>query len=304
MLTIGVVAQKPVKRVKDRATKRTEAKASDRIDQKIDQGVDKVFNGIEGLFSKKKNKNSAEEGTEDTDTLASAEPGNGEEGAGAMGKLFGLDNNEPFEAYQNPVTFSLVMQVSETKKNGKVNESNISFAAIPNRFAMVVSDDGEQSSRMILNTEDGKTTVISTGKNGERSGVRMRMPNFGKRVADAVAEMPDYITVTETGERKAIDGYHCEKYIVTDSKHNTTTVSWITRDLDLTPADVFSGMAGMGGAKSIQIPESPIEGFPIFSTTEDGKTTTTMHFADIKFDGDVDRALFDVEGITIQEVGF
>ncbi|CAH1002368.1 hypothetical protein LEM8419_03275 [Neolewinella maritima] len=298
LIGLCLAAQQPVKRAKQRAKHRTENRANQRIDQKVDEGVDKAFGAIEGLFKKKQAPAAAP-----VDTVA--------EEAYVQSVLYGtaLEEGE-FEAYQNPTAFSLRMLITERKKSGKENRSTIQLGAIPDRFAMLVTDEDGRQSQMILNTQDGKTTTITTNKKGQKEGFRMRIPNLGSKVDGVRDEMADYITITRTGERKTIDGYACEKYLVEDSKHGTTTTSWVTQDLALTPEDVFGGMVGMMGAgkQLFRTPEGGMQsfdGFPIQSTTRNGKTETEMYFTDIRVgEGSVDRSLFDTEGVTIQEISF
>ncbi|MBB4080368.1 hypothetical protein GGR28_003002 [Lewinella aquimaris] len=219
------------------------------------------------------------------------------------------DNNS-FDPIVGDKTFSMVMTVTSTKKNGKVQVATMRLGAMPDHFAMIVMDDEQGAvSQMIYNTEDDKTTMITTDKKGRKQGFRMRMPKIGKTVAEKAEEMSEYITFTRTGERKTIDGYDCEKIIVTDSKHNTTTESWVTQDIDLSYAEVFGGIANLSGVgkQQFQLPggtEAPIEGFLIQSFTDDGKSITETHITDIRLGDDIDRSLFDTQGVTIQELGF
>ena len=317
LLSLTVTAQQPVKRAKKRAKARTEQRADQRLDQQVDAGVDKAFGAIEGLFKKKKQR---------TDTTAPAGPtervedgglrandgeayADEEEANQAVMNALGLGDGD-WEPYTNPVTFSLTMQVTETKKNGRQESNAIRLGATETQFAMNMEDGQGQGSRMILNTQDGYTTTVATDKRGETQGFRMRMPNLGSLAAETMAEATDYITYTETDQRRTIDGYACTLVIVKDSKHGTTTESWVTQDLDLTALDVFGGMAGLAGAgkqATAGAPDLPaaLQGFPIESTSTDGKTVTTTKMQNIQIGPDaVDRSLFDLNGVEIQELGF
>ncbi|WP_420459140.1 DUF4412 domain-containing protein [Neolewinella sp.] len=116
------------------------------------------------------------------------------------------------------------------------------------------------------------------------------------------------LSFTLTTQHRTIGGYACT--LVKDSKHGTTTESWITQDLELTVLDVFGGMAGMAGAgkqATVGAPDLPaaFRGFPIESTSTDGNTVTTTKMQDIKIGADaVDRSLFDLSGVEVQELGF
>ena len=302
LVSVSLTAQQPVKRAKKRAKARTEQRANQRVDQKIDDGVDKAFGAIEGLFKKKKQR---------TDTTAPVAPTERveEEATQAVMNALGLDGGD-WEPYTNPTTFSLTMQFTETKKNGRQESNVIRLGATETRFATNMQDEKGQRNRMILNTQDGYTTTVTTDKRGETQAFRMRMPNFGSLATETMAETAEYITYTETDRRRTIDGYACTLVIVKDSKHGTTTESWVTRDLDLTAMDVFGGMAGMAGAgkqATAGAPDLPaaFQGFPIESTSTDGKTVTTTKMQNIQIGPDaVDRSLFDLSGVEVQELGF
>ncbi len=293
-------AQKPAKRAKVR----TERRANERLDQKVDQGVDKAFSAIEGLFGKKKKSPAT-----DSTAAANATEDGLTEDAAASSLLSALTGDQgDWEPYTNPTPFSLVMNVKEVKKNGKEEESRMRLGATSDRFAVIIQGEGKERSQMILNTEDGKTTMVTTDKKGETAGFRMRMPSMGKMAKDIATDMQDYMTMTRTGERKTIDGYDCEKILVEDSKHHTTTESWVTQDIALNYRDIFGGMAGMAGAgKQVSAPSGPaplFDGFPILSITDDGKRLSEMHITDIRVGERIDRALFDTSGVEIQELGF
>ncbi len=283
---LPLYAQKPAKRAKAR----TEQRASQRLDEKVDEGVEEAFSAIEGLFKKKQQPESA---VPDADSVGYAAAGEASRSV----------------LSPNPTPFSLVMNVTETKKNGKQTSTHLRIGATTDRFALIMVGEGSERNHMILNTEDGKTTMISTDKKGKTQGFRMRMPKLGKAVEDITSDMADYITITRTGERKDVDGYDCEKILVKDSKHNTTTESWVTQDIDLSYRDVFGGMAGMAGAGGQQFsaptgPAALFEGFPVLSTTDDGKNLTEMHMTDIRVGEGIDRSLFDTGSVEIQELGF
>ena len=301
LVSLSLTAQQPVKRAKKRAKARTEQRANQRLDQKIDDGVDKAFGAIEGLFKKKQR-------TDTTAPVAPTERVDEEANQAAMNAL-GLGGGD-WEPYTNPVTFSLTMQVTETKRNGRQESNTVHIGATETQFAMNMQDGKGQRSRMILSTQHGYTTTITTDKRGKTQAFRMRMPNFGSLAAETMAETTEYITYTETDQHRTIDGYACTLVIVKDSKHGTTTESWVTEDLELTALDVFGGMAGMAGAgkqATAGAPDLPavFQGFPIESTSTDGKTVTTTKMQDIQIGLDaVDRSLFDVSGVEIQELGF
>ncbi|MGB3801034.1 MAG: DUF4412 domain-containing protein [Lewinella sp.] len=294
----------------ERAKKRTEGKANNRVDQKIDNEVDKAFNAIEGLFKKKKKK-------QDTDPDAPAQEVDEEvteEEARAAGAFMSIltGGNEEFEPYQNEHQFSLLMTVTEEKRN-KSDETRIRLGASIDKIAMVTEGEGTHTSQMIFDTQDGKTTMITTDKRGDKSGYRLRMPNIGRLIDHTPEDMTQRLSIERTGEGRTIDGYDCELIIVEDTKENTTTRSWITKDVDLSSQEVFGtigrmmGGQGASGQGSMPIPSGMgdlVDGFPIESTTLDGNKTYTMHISEIRTGTGIDHSLFEPGDVEILDTGF
>ncbi|MEM9928377.1 MAG: DUF4412 domain-containing protein, partial [Bacteroidota bacterium] len=122
----------------------------------------------------------------------------------------------------------------------------------------------------------------------------------------------DRFTFTQTGERKVIDGYNCEKFIIEDTQEGYRTESWVTQDIKVNSYDIFSGMMGMFGGGPAKQKNSPAnafaggyEGFPILAITTDGKSTHETRFKNLKFgEVEADRSLLQTDGIQIQDIGF
>lgn len=313
LLCFSVAGQAVPDRAAKRAKQRAEYKAQNKVDRSVDKAVDDAFNSIGNLFKKKKKKKTTPEPTGNEKTTDSTNsPQSGEEAKAPGGGLFGglMGGGKNWEPYTNPLSFSITMEVKETKKNGKADESNIRLGVTSDRFAIRISDGaGKENSHMILNTQDGMTTMITTDKKGEKSGVRLRIPVMGNTITEVGEETLDRFTFEKTGERKVVDGYNCEKVIVTDTEKGTVTESWITKDLKITSAEIFGGMARAFGGKAPQArgatSQAPYEGFPIMSTTvENGKTFVTR-FRDIKVgESNMDQSLLDTSGVEIQDLGF
>lgn len=314
-----MMAQTTAERAGERAKTRAENRANNRVDRSVDKAVDDAFNAVGNLFKKKKKKkDTGAKSDEPTSTGNQSRPedssssnGNDTGAAGALGGIMG-GNSGPWEPYTNPHSFSLRMEITETKKNGRVQQHAMDMGVTSNRFAIRIEDeDQREMNRMILNTEDGKTTMITTDKKGQQTGFRMRMPGMRKAMAEATEDMHDRFTFTATGERRTIDGYDCEKVIVEDTKEGTTTTSWVTQDLNMEAQDIFSSMMGLfgtgqqrnnGATSSLS---GAYSGFPILSTSNDGKSTYETRFKNIKVgEGNVDRSLLSTTGIQIQELGF
>lgn len=305
LLCCGLGAQTTAERAAERAKNRAERKAQSKVDNKVDKAVDDAFNSIGNLF-KKKSKTEPDSSAEKTST-PNEQADN--QNAGILGGLMGGGGD--WEPYTNPTSFSITMETQEVRQNGnKVDNSEIRLGVTTDRFAIIISDDdAKEVNQMILNTQNGMTTMITTDKKGEKTGYRLRIPRMGETVTETGEEVMDRYTFEKTGERKMIDGYDCEKVIVTDTKEGAVTESWITQDLDITSAEIFGGMATAFGGKAPKprggIGMAPYEGFPILSTTTAKGKTYVTRFRDIKVgEENMDRSLLDTSGVEIQSLGF
>ncbi|TXF89386.1 DUF4412 domain-containing protein [Neolewinella aurantiaca] len=305
LLSFTATAQSVPDRAAKRAKQRAEYKAQNKVDRSVDEAVDDAFNSIGNLFKKKKKK--AEPAP---DTNSDAQSSESSPAANPYGGMIGNEDAAPYEPFTNEYSVSLDMEITEIKKNGKTETNTMSMAVTTDQYAVLVKDqNGTEISRMIFNTQDGKTTMITTDKKGKKTGFRMKMPGVRKLAADAAEETADRFEFVQTGERKTIDGYGCEKIIVTDKKEGTITTSWVTQDLSINSKDVFAEMMGALGNKVKTGPNSVMErgfdGFPILSITEDKGKTYETHFSNIKVgEENIDRSLLDVSGIEIQSIGF
>ncbi|WP_020566825.1 DUF4412 domain-containing protein [Neolewinella persica] len=305
-LTLSLFAQTTAERAGTRAKNRAENRANSRVDQKVDSAVDDAFNAVGNLFKKKKKKNTGS-------SEAPVPAGNSGPGTTSPSGNTTDMSADPWVPYTNPVSFSLTMDVTEVKRNGKENKSTIKMAVVSDKFGMhMFSEDmDDASSRMILNTQDGKTTMVTTTKNGKSSAFRMRVPRMGKILDNTTAEIEDgRFTFEATGERKQVDGYNCEKIIVKDTKEGTTTESWVTEDLNFDAQEIYRSFAGMAGASKASGPNAAslaggYKGFPIESTTTDGDKTFRMNFKEIKIGEDkMDKSVLDLTGVEVVEMGF
>lgn len=302
LLCVSLSAQ-ATERAKERAKNRAENRANSKVDQKIDGAVDDAFNAVGNLFKKKNKKKKNKSG-------GAEEPAADNQPAAPLGGgLFGGGNWEP---YTNPVSFSVQMEMTEVKKNGKEDIVVMSMAVVPEEFGILMQDkEVNETTRMILNTQDGKTTMITTDKKGAKQGFRMKMPGIRPVTEEVVQESLEGITIEQTGETKVIDGFNCSKYLVTDTKNNMTTESWVTTDAGIDAQDIYAGMMNAFGnqAKKQSGPASSLaggyEGFPILTISTDGKSTYTCRYRNLKVgDANMDKSILDTSGVQIQSIGF
>jgi len=331
LLCFSLGAQTTAEKAGKRAKKRAEYKTQNKVDRSVDKAVDDAFNAVGNLFKKKKKKNkeqpnaNAPAGNPSTTATGNAgakvkdggaAPNNGEEyesdeeTMGALSNLLG--GGEPYEPFTNDVTFSMEMELIETKKNGKRTVSQVNFAITETKYGMKMSAEGNEDTRIIFDTQTGKTTMISTDKKGQTTGFRMKMPNIGGAVShEESQETVDRFTFDVTGKRKTIEGYNCREMIITDTKKGTVTTTWFTDEVGITNQELYQGMMSAMGSnakkmnmKNSSMQDVDIEGFPIYTITKDKGTTTEQYYRNIRKGNDIDRSILDTTGIAIQSVGF
>lgn len=243
--------------VKDRAADRTVNEGNRRIDNKIDQGINRGFDAIEGAFKKKpKNTSGSEESTEI------------EENYGAqmeiMSKLFG--GNAKFEPeYLFDMTYDVAM---ETKKGSKVESTGtyeMSLSKAADHFLMeIITVDGkrqEPRTRMIFD-HNNKSMVSLVDDGKERTGMAIAFDPeaIATMVVEAAAEEEEItsgdMVMKRTGATKTINGYKCEQYTYTSPE--ATGEMWVTNAPELQGG--FYGMFGYGRKKGNMF--TGIPGYP------------------------------------------
>lgn len=304
--------QKQAERQTKRAKNRAENRAQNKVDRSVDKAVDEVFEGIGGLFKKKKKKKETDK-VEDGGLAPNDGDAYADEAEAQRAMINAMGGGGEFEPYTNPHAFSITMEVTEVNKKGKESTSTVIMAALPTQTAFQFVDNSgkrQEASRMILDTQTGKTTVV-TEEDGEKTAVRMRMPNMSGAIAEAQEDLETSFHFERTGERKTIRGYDCEKIIVTDLDEDAVTESWVTQDLELTAMDLFGGIAGMmggGGQKMNKGATSnmkvPFEGFPIESTTtQKNGTIYRQSYTDIQIgEASMNKAIFNLDDVEVQEL--
>ena len=318
LFVTGLSAQSTAERAGKRAKNRAENRANNKVDRKVDEAVDEAFDAVTNLFKKKKKTKKPANGTpaggqSNDKTNDRSNGSNANDSASGQSPLSGMLGGGPWEPYTNPVTFSVRMEMTEEKKNGKKQDTAIDMSVTTDQFGIRIADaDNVEQTRMILDTRDGKTTMVTTDKKGETTALRMRIPGVKQYTEDTMEDYMNGITIEETNETRVIDGYNCRKYIVTDTKRNTVTESWITKDAGVNSQEVFSGMMNAFGSRAKKQKGGPgtalagnYEGFPILSVSDDGKSVYTTRFKNLKVgEGNTDRSILDLSGLDVQELGF
>ncbi len=312
LFCIGTIApaygQTVPDRAKERAARRAENRANNKLDRSVDKAVDDAFNAVGSLFKKKRK--GRPQRTQPVDTTRADAVTTDEAAAGAF--LNGLlgGGGGAYEPFTNEVTFSAVMKMTTTKKNGKQEEMQIHLGMLPDKIAQrITSPNGKGDMWSIFNTQTGKVTVITEEK-GRKTAMRMRTPNLSGLLERTNTDPDDYmagITIEATGETKTIDGYPAERYVFTDRAAGTDGETWLTKAIDIDMADMARAMTSfIGGGKGSTDGQGQSYGnygFPLVTKSTDKKGVRyEQHYTDIKVGAEVDRSLFDIGDTPVTEI--
>jgi hypothetical protein len=210
--------------VKERTVNNAENKANNRIDTRVDEGLDKSIEAIEGLFKRKNKKKKddpalEEQATEKSNNSSSSSKESSSNGSGSSsgyngGAMSGLMTPA---VIASEYSFDLVfdVQVSTTKKNGKVQEMTNQMMFSPGVYAMNPDmEKGDQEAKVIFDMKNESMVMLET-KKGKRSGMAMNMNRqFWSKFSDTMQQgMADpNAGVTKTGRTKTILGKLCSEY--------------------------------------------------------------------------------------------
>ncbi|MEM6398231.1 MAG: DUF4412 domain-containing protein [Bacteroidota bacterium] len=297
--SLSVSAQDLPSRAEQRARNRAENRANNRVDRSVDNAVDGAIDAVGGIFKRKKKKRNNDEDQAEESAEAAEDTGGFQ--------MPGIMTGGPWEPYTNPVTYSMTMEVTQVNRRGKEENTSMKMAVDTEAFGVHIVDEGEES-RMILDTQNGKVTVISNA-DGEQTAVRMRMPNLTspEEAEETMEEAIANVTIERTGETRVIDGYNCEKVIYNNTEEGYVTEAWVTDEVELTALDLggpFMKMYKTKGAANSSLSQ-PYQEFPLESTTTDKRgNVTNMKIRDLKVGADADHSILDVSGITVQDMGF
>ncbi len=299
-LTISCLLSINFAQAQERVKNRAEQRANQRVDREVDQAVDKAANAIEGLFRRKKKNRDTEvnpnttHGSSDT-----TEPSSNE--TDASGILSRIRMGGDFEPYQNPIIMNLSADITTIDKRGKEQKATVHYTFDTWATGMrLVSEDN--TARILLDNQEGYMTVIGED-DGETQGMRMRQP-----AVDYDELLPDEssYTITELTNIRTIEGYTCKEYLI--EHEQGTTNAWITQDLEVDPEIIMKAMASQmqGNKKNNNHPVFDLPGIPMESTTvsADGKETVIAKYYDLKFGDNVDKSVFNTDGINIISMGF
>jgi hypothetical protein len=289
----------------DRVKRRAENRANQRVDQKVDQAVDRAAQQIEGIFRRKKQEEPTDTSSTDSAKTATVETEADDE------EEMEQDNNASilnsisfggkFEPYENPVRMNVSMKYTMTNARGKETSSVMHYTLDTWQTGIEIESD-DSHVRMLMENQEGSMTMITT-EDDETSAFKMR-----QMVIDTDEIMPDAssYTVTELGNTRIINGYNCTEYLI--ETEEGTTNAWMTKEIDVDMMALTRAIASFSRqSKNKDVPNNfATAGFPIESTTvsKNGKETTVVQYYDINTGEDIDKSVFDMDGIEVMSIGF
>jgi len=288
-----------------------EEPAGESLENEVEEALNEAVNKIENLFKKKSKKKRAEENEEEEveapvyeerieeeSSETTQEEQEAEEAAAEiLSNIFGADADEDYVPTTNEFIgqFTMQMEMFKNDKPDKHNPMVMDFHFSKTKTGMLMKSNDGMQGRMIMDLTDNTMTMITTDGKGDNQAFKMRKPNTKK----AVEEIYEGYQVTQTEEYKTIDGYRCRKVIIDDTKEDTKTIAWLTKDIDVDWKKVVETlMAGRVDAQFDNLRD--LEGFTIESETisKNGKERHTVKMSNIKV-GAYDQSVFDTSGVEI-----
>jgi hypothetical protein len=217
-----------------------------------------------------------------------------------------FEEAQPGDFQPNSFLGSFKMNIQNTEK-GKTENSTIEYHFQKWKTSMKPTVSGQQESmQMIFDLQKQKMTILTMDKKGEKTGFVTKMPKVeytSKKLDDKIEQTIDNSSFKKTGEKKNIQGYACEKWIITNP--DGVTEAWITNDIDFNIADAFSMFTAgnktnksKGGIKGME----DLTGFVLESiyTATNGQVTK-MNVTDIAV-GNPSDSHFSTSGYTLTDL--
>lgn len=251
---------------KERAKQKAENRTNRKIDNAIDDGLDKI-EGIFG-FGKKKKKKKKKKEAEDQAQEESAVPN--------MGGLFGGGDATVQEVYHFKGQMDVEITYTEAKK-GKSEAQQMRYLLPENDEdpvgfeIMEVDGKGGQDARVIM---DWKNATMLTVLEEQKmiSATTIDKAAVESSTSEAVEDQTDnFEGLRKTGRTKEILGYTCYEYEVDNEEAKGTM--WVTEDIDLNPASMMGGM-GKSMKQKQTLPNYP-NGMYLEAHWEDKETGDT-----------------------------
>lgn len=213
------------------------------------------------------------------------------------------------DAVPNTFLGSFKMNIKTTDTKGKIENTAVQYHFSKWKTAMepkVEGTEGEQM-KMIMDLQLRKMTMLTVDKKGAKTGIIMKMPKItfsGDKLEEQSEQIIEGTTYKKTGEKRTIEGYLCEKWIITNEEG--TSIAWITDDVDFNLSNAFGFLgasANTPGSKG-----KPQKGFEMMKgfsleTTHTSKKgeVSVITVTNIRI-GDVGDLPFSTEGFELQDL--
>lgn len=209
------------------------------------------------------------------------------------------ENTDPFVPLGMTGTFRMEMHSFKNGKEEKDSPANVRMSMTDDRIAMIpMTSEGNEEVRIFFDLKNKHSYTLMTDKNGQRSGIKMKMMKFSSEPGSAEKSDSD-AKMVRTSESKVIEGLTCQKYTYTSKEGSGE--AWIAEELNFDLMKVFAQMSGSTPNKDWQ--KVPYSGLMMENTytSADGKENVKMYIKDLQV-GKVNEAMFSTEGYQVQDM--
>ena len=235
----------------DRAKNRTERRADNRVDRAVDRAVDNMFDGVEGLFKKKRkkpttdnrttpNRPQASDGapnqndappaeTDPSDSYNDDDDDDASEVSGMMQGMFG-GKVDIEEAYR--FDLAIDFRVVTTDKKGKQDDPVDMTMLYPKGTSYTgMTMTAEGSGITVITDLDRMVSINITGEQAMVLNMRKMMNRFMEKANADYDPDDDTYSFRKTGVQKTIAGHSTDEYEIKDTEAGTTTLLYMAPDL-------------------------------------------------------------------------
>jgi hypothetical protein len=190
-------------------------------------------------------------------------------------------------------SFDMTMELT---MNGQLQQNNMpatTYYSNGKQTAIVMRTGNSTIHSIFYPAENEVITLMNEG--GKKIAIKMGIPNIQ---ADTDLTATANAKVTETGEKKDIEGYPCRKYLIETDKGSSEV--WITNKIKGNMYDVLRGKGErkISWGKEIEA----VKGFPLeITTTANDGTVSVVKIQNVR-PGKVDESMFSTEGYEIKDM--
>lgn len=234
-----------------------------------------------------------------------------EEGREAI-KEVTYENDSRYPVPENPIQATIAMELKSFKKNGKLKDNTTTKLVFGKTGECMIANEGTKEENRILFDYKGAAMYVISPEN--KTATKMPIINFHKMAEKLVADHMDLEDENglwqRTNETQTIHGYHCQKYIYTNTKEKTTMHAWVTKDIsiNLSGNHLFGGQikdfsSSVWRTKSSKIDENYPQGMMVRSVFfENNNETPNMQMDITLFEKTSNPEYFNLENYKIMDV--